>query len=66
MVLADPIGELNTELRAITIQETADPCRISSANGSNTPMVNQYQWLNTTPRGINSYNKSHLDLLIAR
>lgn len=42
-VLADPIAALITELRAITIQETADPGRISFLRWANTAVVNQYQ-----------------------
>lgn len=42
-VLADPIAALITELRAIVIQETADPSRISFVRGANTPVVNQYK-----------------------
>lgn len=47
-VLADPIAALITELRPITIQETADLGRTSSVRRDNTRVVNLYQWLNTT------------------
>lgn len=53
-VLADPIAALITELRAIAIQETADPGRISSAGGAGGKPILTVKY-NTAKK----YDKSH-------